>query len=280
MDFGPENYNPSATANDGSCSYPTQDIWGCMDFGAENYNPSATADDDSCSYPPQELEPEPEPEPESPVSNGWTCPPSLYGDSVCNCDCGVVDVDCMNEAGEIAAPYEGEFKAPSEMCHLDGKVCIDNLCQAPSDTITEPMDPCELKDKFPERNIPGYDPCGDDGGIREIKKKIPQTFYPQCSATDVDDIDAQPLPVHLSSGGNSTPAIEFIDKGAVPKEYRGKFKPLRSLVISDKQCFSWKEVSICSKEFQPYLDVKSAYSKVKEEGLCDADKKPVSVSGA
>ena len=130
--------------------------------------------------PEPEPQPEPEPEPESPVPDGWTCPPSLYGDKVCNCDCGVVDVDCMNEAGEIAAPYEGAFEAPSEMCHLDGKVCVDNLCQPASDTITEPMDPCELKDEFPDRIVPGWDPCGDEGGVREIKKKIPQSFFPQC----------------------------------------------------------------------------------------------------
>ena len=90
----------------------------------------------------------------------------------------------------------------------------------------------------------------------------------------MDDDDAQALPVKLSSGENGNSGIELIEKGAVPKEYRGKFKPLRSLVTSDKQCFSWKEVSICSEEFKPYLDVKSAYAKVKNEGLCEASPPP------
>ncbi len=47
MDPGANNYNPSATVDDGSCSYT---IYGCMDPGALNYNPSATSDDGSCTY--------------------------------------------------------------------------------------------------------------------------------------------------------------------------------------------------------------------------------------
>ncbi len=42
------NYNPSATINDGSCTYP---VYGCTDPAATNYNPSATIDDGSCEYP-------------------------------------------------------------------------------------------------------------------------------------------------------------------------------------------------------------------------------------
>ena len=41
-----ENYDPNATADDGSCQY----IYGCTDTAAENYNPDATADDGSCQY--------------------------------------------------------------------------------------------------------------------------------------------------------------------------------------------------------------------------------------
>ena len=41
------NYNPSATVDDGSCTY---DILGCTDPAATNYNPSATVDDGSCTY--------------------------------------------------------------------------------------------------------------------------------------------------------------------------------------------------------------------------------------
>ena len=41
------NYNPAATADDGSCFFP---IFGCTDPTAFNYDPFATADDSSCTY--------------------------------------------------------------------------------------------------------------------------------------------------------------------------------------------------------------------------------------
>ena len=60
------NYNPLATADDGSCQYPLAEpmvvsstleiiISGCTDPTASNYNLSATADDGSCQYPLAEL---------------------------------------------------------------------------------------------------------------------------------------------------------------------------------------------------------------------------------
>lgn len=39
------NYNPNATANDGSC---IAKIYGCKDINAYNYNPKANVDDGSC----------------------------------------------------------------------------------------------------------------------------------------------------------------------------------------------------------------------------------------
>jgi hypothetical protein len=44
------NYNPLATINDGSCTYP-QTIYGCTDPEAANYNPWATVDSGTCYYP-------------------------------------------------------------------------------------------------------------------------------------------------------------------------------------------------------------------------------------
>ena len=41
------NYNPLATIDDGSCTYP---IYGCTDPLALNYNSAATIDDESCFY--------------------------------------------------------------------------------------------------------------------------------------------------------------------------------------------------------------------------------------
>ncbi|MBL7942116.1 MAG: hypothetical protein JNM00_05090, partial [Flavobacteriales bacterium] len=42
------NYDPEATANDGSCQFPW---YGCTDENAMNYNPWANTDDGSCVYP-------------------------------------------------------------------------------------------------------------------------------------------------------------------------------------------------------------------------------------
>lgn len=46
------NYNPQATQDDGSCTYPPPVIRGCTDSTATNYNPEATEDDGSCVYAP------------------------------------------------------------------------------------------------------------------------------------------------------------------------------------------------------------------------------------
>ena len=55
-DPGASNYNPGATANDGSCQYPPPPppppVYGCPDSAATNYDASATADNGSCEYPP------------------------------------------------------------------------------------------------------------------------------------------------------------------------------------------------------------------------------------
>ena len=42
-----DNYNPAATENDGSCTYP---VPGCTDNTANNYNAAATENDGSCTY--------------------------------------------------------------------------------------------------------------------------------------------------------------------------------------------------------------------------------------
>lgn len=46
------NYNPEANKEDGSCTYdtPPDDVFGCVDPDAINYDPNATQDDGSCSY--------------------------------------------------------------------------------------------------------------------------------------------------------------------------------------------------------------------------------------
>ena len=44
-----QNYNPSATQDDESCTYANV-VLGCTDPAAENYNPNATENDNSCTY--------------------------------------------------------------------------------------------------------------------------------------------------------------------------------------------------------------------------------------
>lgn len=45
-----DNYNESATVDDGSCTYPDPPIQGCTDTEAVNYNSDAEVDDGSCLY--------------------------------------------------------------------------------------------------------------------------------------------------------------------------------------------------------------------------------------
>ena len=51
-----DNYNSSATMDDGSCTFDSQ--FGCTIQGAQNYDPSAQADDGSCVFVPTAFEPE------------------------------------------------------------------------------------------------------------------------------------------------------------------------------------------------------------------------------
>ena len=44
------NFNPLATIDDGTCTYPIDTIYGCTDFTALNYNFLANFDDGSCLY--------------------------------------------------------------------------------------------------------------------------------------------------------------------------------------------------------------------------------------
>jgi len=46
------NYDSTATTDDGSCTYDTTPIPGCTDSTANNYDSSATVDDGSCTYDP------------------------------------------------------------------------------------------------------------------------------------------------------------------------------------------------------------------------------------
>ncbi len=79
-----ENYNSSATEDDGSCTYPPASVLGCTDETATNYNAAATEDDGTCQY---------ETDPEDPCAEvvcdacpeGWTVLPAEDGECCPRC---------------------------------------------------------------------------------------------------------------------------------------------------------------------------------------------------
>ena len=90
-----ENYNSSATVDDGSCTYPPAPVVGCTDETATNYDAAATEDDGTCQY---------ETVPEDPCADavcdacpqGWTTLPAEEG----GCCPGCVDPSDTNQSGD------------------------------------------------------------------------------------------------------------------------------------------------------------------------------------
>ena len=90
-----ENYNSSATVDDGSCTYPPAPVVGCTDETATNYDAAATEDDGTCQY---------ESDPEDPCADvvcdacpqGWTTLPAEEG----GCCPGCVDPSDTNQSGD------------------------------------------------------------------------------------------------------------------------------------------------------------------------------------
>ena len=50
MDPAAENYDPEATEDDATCTYPEPAVAGCTDASATNHDPQATEDDGSCVF--------------------------------------------------------------------------------------------------------------------------------------------------------------------------------------------------------------------------------------
>ena len=90
-----ENYNSSATVDDGSCTYPPAPVLGCTDETATNYDAAATEDDGTCQY---------ETDPEDPCADvvcdacpqGWTTLPAEEGGCCPRC----VDPSDTNQSGD------------------------------------------------------------------------------------------------------------------------------------------------------------------------------------
>ena len=90
-----ENYNSSATVDDGSCTYPPAPVLGCTDETATNYNAAATEDNGTCQY---------ETDPEDPCADvfcdacpeGWTTLPAEEGGCCPIC----IDPNENNQSGD------------------------------------------------------------------------------------------------------------------------------------------------------------------------------------
>ena len=303
------NFNYGATVDDGSCvgvpQRPDTAFRGCTDPSAENFFSLASVDDGSCVYPPDDY-PEPEPEPvvcseedtaccdypppgskhtcaeesgfgkcgESwmdgycdlscgrcgkTLPKGWSCFSDYYEDgSTCHCDCGAPDPDCGGNA-------DATYGALTEACDSGaGEICIDNVCGTPTDLMTSgPLDPCSIKDAFPSMKINDFDPC-QDKALREERRTIPTSFHPGCSSVGADQDSKDDISIQLGANGK----LEAADPGGLPED----LKPLEELAETNKECFSWKEVSICSKDFKGYFSAPDAYKDVVFNGLCDANK--------
>ena len=78
------NHDPTATEDDGSCTYPAEPVLGCTDVNATNYNAAASEDDGTCRY---ATNPE---DPCAAVScdacpDGWTVLPADDGECCPSC---------------------------------------------------------------------------------------------------------------------------------------------------------------------------------------------------
>ena len=78
------NHDPTATEDDGSCTYPVEPVLGCTDVNATNHNAAATEDDGTCQYATN---------PEDPCAavfcdacpDGWTALPAEEGECCPSC---------------------------------------------------------------------------------------------------------------------------------------------------------------------------------------------------
>ena len=124
-----------------------------------------------------------------------------------------------------------------------------------------PLDPCSIKDAFPSMKINDFDPC-QDKALREERRTIPTSFHPGCSSVGAVQDGKDDISIQLGANGK----LEAADSGGLPED----LKPLEELAETNKECFSWKEVSICSKDFKGYFSAPAAYQDVVFNGLCDA----------
>ena len=277
-----ENFFALASVDDGSCVYPPADypVDDYSDYDDQDYEPVVCSEEDTacCDYPPPGSKHTCAEESgfgkcsESwmvgycdlscgrcgkALPEGWSCFSNFYEDgSTCHCDCGAPDPDCGGNADDT-------YGALTEACDSGaGEICIDNVCRTPTDLMTSgPLDPCSIKDAFPSMKINDFDPC-QDKALREERRTIPTSFHPGCSSVGAVQDGKDDISIQLGANGK----LEAADSGGLPED----LKPLEELAETNKECFSWKEVSICSKDFKGYFSAPAAYQDVVLNGLCDA----------
>jgi len=179
------NYDPEATSDDGSCTYPEplldcngdclydpdndgicNDVEGCMDDAACNYAPYATVDDGMCSYP------------EEYYDCDGNCLMDMDGDGVCDelevlgCD----DMDACNY-DEMATENDGTCEYPAEYYDCMGD-CVndtddDGVCDELEVLGCDDMNACNYDEMATENDgscLVVGDACddGDDTTIDDM----------------------------------------------------------------------------------------------------------------
>jgi hypothetical protein len=106
------NYDSTATVDDGSCSYDPNDVYGCTDPEANNYDSTATVDDGSCTYDSNDI-------------YGCTDPNANNYDSTATVDDGSCNYDVYGCTDPNANNYDSTATVDDGSCNYDVYGCTD-----------------------------------------------------------------------------------------------------------------------------------------------------------
>ena len=172
------NHDPTATEDDGSCTYPADPVLGCTDVNATNYNAAANEDDGTCQY---ATNPE---DPCAAVScdacpDGWTvlpaddgeCCPSCVDPSATNQTDGSTNNGTnqtngtsTNETGGTGETRTGDNETNMQLCDL----CCGETYEHPAN------EPCP---------VAMCEPCEEDEATTSTCRRTPSgTSGRYCSA--------------------------------------------------------------------------------------------------
>ena len=152
MDPVAENYDPTATEDDGSCTYSPVPVLGCTDETATNYNPEATEDDGSCEVDPCTdvfCDACPEGWTTLPAEDGECCPSCLEPSEHHQTDNGSTNTT-TNQTGEGSTNQTsgGSTDEPTNTTANETDIQICDLCCG--ETYEHPADePCPVASCLP-----------------------------------------------------------------------------------------------------------------------------------